>query len=105
MATEYLAGWYIDPSDSTRVRYWTGTVWTKDTWNLADVDHRVLRDPAPPLSIVDDNSSSWEQAGFDDTSHRDVPGGGRRLLYGFIGVLMLAAAAAAAWVAWDQLRA
>jgi len=107
MATDYLPGWYTDPSDSTRVRYWNGTRWTKDTWNLAEVDPVVWRGPGPPLSIdFDNDSSSWGHAGFDeDASRRHIPGHGRRLLYGLIGMVVLTMAVAVAWIAWSQLPA
>jgi hypothetical protein len=93
MATEFLPGWYIDPSDSTRVRYWNGA-WTKDTWTLADVEHWVSRGPAPPVSLdFDDGTSS----GFDvNHSPAATAGRGRRLLYGLIGLSVLVAAGAAA---------
>lgn len=106
MATEFLPGWYTDPSDSTRVRYWSGALWTKDTWNLADVEHFVSRGPSPPVSIDFDDGSSWGQAGFDDdAAHIRAHGWGRRLLsYCLIGMMLLAVAGAAAWIAWNQLQ-
>jgi len=37
------AGWYDDPSDPARLRYWTGTTWgpVKDRSRTADVGSKV----------------------------------------------------------------
>lgn len=36
--TALPAGWYGDPADSTRYRYWTGEQWTTHVQNRAEVD-------------------------------------------------------------------
>ena len=36
--TALPAGWYGDPADSTRYRYWTGEQWTTHVQNRAQVD-------------------------------------------------------------------
>lgn len=51
MATEFPPDWYVDPSDSTRVRYWNGKRWTQDTWSLAEAKHVVSSGPVPPVRI------------------------------------------------------
>ena len=58
MAPEFSRGWYVDPSDSTRGRYWDGTRWTKDTWTLAEAGEFVNKGQAPPTSMNFDLSLS-----------------------------------------------
>lgn len=39
MTTNLPAGWYADPADATRYRYWDGGAWTHDVVDRFDVDH------------------------------------------------------------------
>jgi hypothetical protein len=102
MATEFQHGWYVDPSDSTRVRYWDGSRWTKDTWSLAGVEGSVERGPTPPLRLVlDEDAESVDVAdeSFDRGRHRHASRGGR-LAYRLVGgVAIVALVATGAWVA------
>lgn len=96
MATEFLPGWYVDPSDSKRVRYWNGAQWTKDTWSLDEVDHLLLSGPAPPVSIDVDDSASWTPPA--SSSHRRPRG------TVLAALLVAVAVAAALWVTWMYLQ-
>jgi hypothetical protein len=96
MTTVFVPGWYVDPSDSTRVRYWDGSRWTKDTWDLAEAADTVMSGPVPPISLEvedeDEDDFEWVR-----------PSAGRGRL-GFVlvlaGCLVVAAGAIAAWRLW-----
>ncbi len=47
MTTSLPAGWYADPADATRYRYWDGGAWTHDVVDRFDVD-RLGHAPAAP---------------------------------------------------------
>ena len=56
--TALPAGWYGDPADSTRYRYWTGEQWTTHVQNRAQVDIAAaeadMEAAARPLPDFDD---------------------------------------------------
>lgn len=41
------AGWYPDPTDSSRVRYWNGRAWTSQTYNPFDPAVQPAQDETP----------------------------------------------------------
>jgi hypothetical protein len=41
MAEQLAAGWYVDPSDAQRYRWWAGDQWTTHTRDKAEVDASV----------------------------------------------------------------
>lgn len=52
MSTTYPpAGWYTDPSDSTRQRYWTGSDWGQETRSAGQpaADNSRSTPPPPPM--------------------------------------------------------
>ncbi len=88
MATELPAGWYADPADTSRYRYWGGVSWTTHTLDRAAVD--LTADPA--LRPLPD---------FDATDTQGAPTQGttnRRRIPVLIGALALVAVLAIAGV-------
>lgn len=53
-------GWYPDPTDETRQRYWDGTTWTTHTGPLRRTDVTERTAPASRTGPV----STWERASF-----------------------------------------
>ena len=95
MTTAFASGWYVDPSDSTRVRYWDGSRWTKDTWDLAEASETVMDGPSPPITIEADAEA--------DELEWVRPSAGRSRLGRVVvlaGCLVAVAVAIAAWRIW-----
>jgi hypothetical protein len=89
--TALPAGWYGDPADSTRYRYWDGEQWTTHVQNRAEVDIAAaeadMAAAARPLPDFDDAEGTASGA---TTGRRRVPI--------ILAVLALAAIAGAAAV-------
>lgn len=60
MSETGTAGWYEDPTDNTKLRYWTGTEWTGErVWNGQEwTDASVSGSPVPNASIT---MPSWSK--------------------------------------------
>ena len=89
--TALPAGWYGDPADSTRYRYWDGEQWTTHVQNRAEVDIAAaeadMAAAARPLPDFDDP---------DGTDPGATTGRRRRRVPILIAVVALAAIAGAA---------
>lgn len=89
--TALPAGWYGDPADSTRYRYWDGEQWTTHVQNRAEVDIAAaeadMAAAARPLPDFDDP---------DGTAPGATTGRRRRRVLILLAVVALAAIAGAA---------
>lgn len=94
MATSLPAGWYVDPADGTRYRFWSGTQWTTHVQNRGEVDIAAAE------AEVDAASRPLPDFDAVEGDDRD-PSTGRRLpsLPVVLAVVVLAAIVASAGVA------
>jgi hypothetical protein len=53
MGTQLPAGWYVDPSDAHRYRYWAGDQWTTHTRDKTEVDIAAAEEAMRPLPDFD----------------------------------------------------
>jgi Protein of unknown function (DUF2510) len=88
--TALPAGWYGDPADSTRYRYWDGGQWTTHVQNRAEVDIAAaeadMAAAARPLPDFDDPGGTASGA---TTGRRRVP-----ILLAVVALAAIAGAAA-----------
>lgn len=93
-------GWYTDPKDSTRYRYWDGNVWTlnvQETSPLPPFPPPVI---PPPLETVPEPAST-AVAAFPQPSRQKL--GMQKILLGAGGLLVLAAVAAFIAFIWNKI--
>jgi hypothetical protein len=60
MGTQVPAGWYVDPSDKSLYRYWSGEHWTTHTHDKALVDIAAAESemrPLPDFDALDDEGN------------------------------------------------
>ena len=97
MESEYASGWYVDPSDSTRVRYWDGGRWTKDVWERVGAEAFITRGPGPRFTFDLDDSPV-------DDDLPELPRGGRhaarehRWTHRILGLALVVGTVVTAWV-------
>lgn len=102
MAADFSPGWYVDPSDSTRIRYWQGSRWTRDTWGLDGYEHLVSAGPTPPVSIEPASSHDGEDDVFEpDTTTKSGDLSWVQLVMCLVAVAVTIAAGG--WFAWTYL--
>jgi hypothetical protein len=53
MGKQLPAGWYVDPSDAHRYRWWAGDEWTTHTRDKAEVDIAAAEEAMRPLPDFD----------------------------------------------------
>ena len=59
MAQQLPQGWYVDPADSHRYRWWAGDHWTADTLDRAEIDIAAVEaEMARPLPDFDDEGAA-----------------------------------------------
>lgn len=89
MTTNALpAGWYADPGDSTRYRFWAGDQWTTHVRNRAEVDIAAAESEAADRPLPDFGATDVTDVGPDRTGRRRVP-----IVLGLLAVVALLATA------------
>jgi hypothetical protein len=72
MAGQLAAGWYVDPSDAQRYRWWTGEQWTTHTRDKAEVDASLDPFNRPLPDFDTDPAPKAGTAGSDGRRHVPV---------------------------------